>query len=447
MVKDNLMEKLIALFKLALKYLNRYKRRYGFLFMTLVFCFAIVTFITSTKDGMYNNVYYSAQSHYAGDIVAVSYDINDGISHFEENDILTIINAASSIKLKPDYTVLRTIFGYDSVIYFNGNNLRLKYIVGCDWEKEERLLSKMDFTVQPEGPFGEGTFGDEGIILSEPVASRLGAVIGDSISIELNTRWWQKNTGVFIVRGIVKDSSFFGYYKVYVSRLTLNRLLLLNDKDCSSIGFFFDSNSNIEQKRLRLQNALSDYIRMGPLVHNRDELERETSQWVEEGMRVFLYTMPVYLSEISDLLDAMDMLTYFLYGMMLLIIFVSAAVTYRLIIHERAKEMGVMRAIGFYGSDLRLVLWTEVIALGIISLFAGFLLAALFSSAASFLSFSWLPSFEIFQKDGKLSALYTPKTILFNAAFVFITLICAVFFPSLRASKRNLPALLSGEAL
>jgi ABC-type antimicrobial peptide transport system permease subunit len=435
------MEKLIALLRLAVKYLNRYKRRYGFLFAALVFGFAVVTLITSLKDGMYNNVYYSAQSHYAGDITAVGYDINSAIQHMEENEISTIINTANSINLKPEHTVLRTIFGENGVVYFNGNAVKLKYIVGSDWEQEEHLFSKMKFTGQPEMVYGE-----DGIILSEPVARKLGAVMGDSVILEVDTRWWQKNTGVFIVRGIVKDSSIFGYYKVYISRLTLNRLLLFNDADCSSVGFFFNSKSNVEDKRLRLQNALADNIQMGPLVYDRDELKRETEQWTE-GIRIFLYTMPVYLSEISNLLEAMNILTYFLYGMMLLIIFVSAAVTYRLILHERAREMGIMRAIGFYGGDLRLVLWTEVIALGIISLCAGFLLAALLSGLSSFISFSWFPSFEIFQKNGKLSVLYLPKTVLLNVALVFVVLICAAFFPSFKASKRNLPALLSGEAL
>jgi len=441
MVSNNFLEKIIALLKLAVKYLNRYKRRYGFLFSALVFGFAVVTLITSLKDGMYNNVYYSAQSHYAGDITAVGYDPSTGISHMEEKEISTIINTANSINLKPEHTVFRTLFGETGVVYFNGNAVKLKYVVGSDWETEEHIFSKMKFAVQPEM-----VYGDDGIILSEPVARKLGAVMGDSIILEVDTRWWQKNTGVFIVRGIVKDSSIFGYYKAYISRLTLNRLLLFDDADCSSVGFFFSSGTNIEQKRLRLQNALAEKIQMGPLVYNRKELLQETSQWVE-GIRVFLYTMPVYLSEISDLLGAMNILTYFLYGMMLLIIFVSAAVTYRLILHERAREMGIMRAIGFYGGDLRLVLWTEVIALGIISLCAGFLLASVLSGAASFVSFSWFPSFEIFQKNGKLSVLYLPKTVLINVALVFAVLICAAFFPSLKASKRNLLALLSGEAI
>jgi ABC-type lipoprotein release transport system permease subunit len=434
-------EKFTALCKLGIKYLFRYKRRYAFLLAALVFGFGVVTLITSLKDGMYNNVYYSAQSHYAGDITAVGYDSDTGIQHITDNEISTIINTVDSVKIKPEHTVLRTLFGEYGVIYFNGNAVRLKYVVGCDWEKEEHLFSKMDFVTQPEK-----LFGDSGIILSEPVARKLGAVMGDSIILEVDTRWGQKNTGIFIVEGIVYDSSIFGYYKVYISRLALNRLLLFNDNDCSTIGFFFNSMSNIEQIRSRLQNTLTENIQMGPLVYNRDELFRETSQWVP-GIRIFLYTLPVYLSEISGLLDAMNILTYFLYGMMLIIILVSAAVTYRLIIHERAREMGIMRSIGFYGGDLRLVLWVEILSLGIVSLVLGFLLSLLLSRVMLFMSFSWFPSFEIFQKDGKLSVLYLPETVFINVALVFFVLVCAAFFPSLRASQKKLPVLLSGEVL
>jgi ABC-type lipoprotein release transport system permease subunit len=435
-------EKHIALFKLAIKYLNRYKRRYGFLLMSLIFGFAVVTFITSTKDGMYNNVYYSAQSHYAGDIVALGYDSNDyWLHHFSQDEISVVLNAAADAGIKPKYTVLRSRLWEKGTVYFNGNALLQKYVMGCDWENENDLFAKMDF-VSPR----EQVIGDDGIILSAPVAKRLGAVMGDSVVLEVDTKWGQKNTSQFIVRGIVQDASIFGYFKVYISRLSLNHLLLFDDADCSVIGFFLDNPSTAERDRKKLQAVLEKRMLCGPLVNSRDDLLPQ--QWLSwSGFKVLLYTMPVYLSEISDLLDAMNLVTYFLYVMMLLIIFVSAAVTYRLILHERAKEMGIMRAIGFYGGDLRLVLWTEVIALGIISLFVGFLLSAFLSGAASFVSFSWLPSFEIFQKNGKLSVLYLPKTVLINIALVFVTLVCAAFFPSLKASKRNLPALLSGEAL
>jgi len=439
------MEKFFAVFKLGLKYLYRYRRRYGFLMAALIFGFAVVTFITSLKDGMYDNVYYSAQSHYAGDVVAIGYDINvtngDFAHRLGQNEISAILNAADQARINPQYTVLRTIYGVDGIIHFNGNAIQLKYLMGCDWDKEAHLLNKMNF----EEPLSS-TLGNEDIILSVPVARQLGAKMGDNVILETMTRWGQKNTGIFIVKGIVKDTSIFGYYKVYISRLSLNRLEGYDDEDCSSIGFFFDKHGDAELKRRQLQNILSKQIQIGPLVYNRDQMALERDRpW--EGIRVFLYTLPVYLSEISELLEAMNIITYLLYVMMLLIILVSAAVTYRLILHERAKELGTMRIIGFYGSDLRLVLWTEVFVIGIISLIAGFILAQILSWAVSFLSFSWFPGFEIFMKDGKLSPLYLPKTMFVNILLVFIVLFVMALLPSIRASRKNLPGLLSGEPL
>ena len=425
-------EKILMLFRLGIKYLYRYRRRYGFLLIALVFCFAVVTFITSTKDGMYDNVYITAQSHYAGDIIAVGYGI---YKQFHTKEISTILEAVRQAGINPVNTVFRTTSIYD-VIYYNGNALELKTVIGCEWENEEHLFSKMDFSSPVDSPLDENS-----IILSAPVAEHLGAKTGDSIILEVDTVNNQKNTGRYIVKGIVNDASIFGYYKVYISKLSLNRLLLYEDTDCSTIGFFFHDPSAAERNRRILQNILSDKIDMCPLVYNRVQLDEGPTNMV------YLLTLPVYLSEVSDLLDAMNLITYFLYGIMLVIIFASAAVTYSLILHERTKEMGVMRAIGFFGGDLRTVLWTEVIILGVISLIAGFLTALLLNFASSFISFSWFPSFEIFLRNGRLTPLYLLNTVLVNIFFTLLILAAAVIVPSLRASRKNLPSLLSGEPL
>jgi len=438
------MEKILAIIWLGIKYLYRYRRRYVFLAAAMIFCFAIVTFITSAKDGMYDSVYYSAQSHYAGDIVAIGYDSlsAQGFCHrLSRNEISAILKAADISGINPQYTVFRTISGADAVIHYNGSAVQLKDLIGCDWDRESHIFSKMTFD-EPPGSF----IGDDSIVLSAPIARQLDAKKGDMVILEIDTRFGQKNTGQFIIRGIVQDTSIFGYYKAYVSRLVLNRLIAYNDDDCSSIGFFLDDPLTAEQMRARLQKFLTTQVQIGPLVYDRDELAIERDRpW--RGIRVFLYTMSVYLSEISSLLDAMNILTYFLYGMMLIIILVSAAVTYRLILHERASEMGTMRVIGFYGGDLRLVLLSEIIVLGFISLIAGFMLAHVLSWAASFLSFSWFPSFEIFLKNGKLKTMYLPGTILLNILAIFIILFVVALPVSFRITNKNLPNLLSGEPL
>jgi len=442
-----MMEKIFAFFKLGARYLYRYRRRYGFLLAALSFGFAIVTLITSLKDGMYDNVYYTAQSHYAGDVVAAGYDYYSGEGHhlhMGQNEITAILNAAAGMGIDPSAAVLRTLYGSNSLVIYNGAAVRLKYLIGCDWASggEARLFDRMVFA-EPPAPFS----GDNTIVLSAPTAEQLGAKMGDSVTIEVETRWGQKNTATFIITGIVKDTSIFGYLKAYISRTSLNRLILYPDDDCSSIGFFLKSPASAEKVRQHMQAALSEKLAMGPLVNNRAEMDRDESRPGDNRIKVSLYTMPVYLSEISDLLNAMNIITYFLYVMMLLIILVSAAVTYRLILHERTRELGVMRVIGFYGGDLRFVLWTEIAVLGLLSLVTGFILALILSWAVSFLSFSWLPSFEIFMKNGKLTPLYLPGTTLANMATIFLILFAFVVFPSFRVSRKKLPDLLSGEPL
>jgi len=438
------MEKYFAVLRLGIRYLYRYRRRYFFLFAALVLGFAVVTFITSIKDGMYDSVYYSAQSHYAGDIVAIGYDTDtswDYSHRLGKKEIAAIFDAADLSGIAPKHTVLRTHCGSNAIVHFNGETVLLKNLVGCDWDAESFLFDKMTFNVPPE-PFT----GDDCIVLSVPAALKLGAVIGDSVIIEADTRFGQKNTGLFVVKGIVEDNSIFGYFKGYISRLSLNQLMSYENDDCSSVGFFFDDPSEAEKKRVLLQERLAGNVQLGPIVYNRHGLTAERDKpW--KGIRVFLYTLPVYLSEISYLLDAMNLLTYFLYTMMLLIILVSAAVTYRLILHERSREMGIMRSIGFNGGDLRIVLWTEIIVLGIISMIFGFLLALILCWSVSFLSFSWFPGFDIFLKNGRLTAMFLPQTMLINVTFLLFVLFLLALAPSFRVSAKKLPELLSGEAL
>jgi hypothetical protein len=78
---------------------------------------------------------------------------------------------------------------------------------------------------------------------------------------------------------------------------------------------------------------------------------------------------------------------------------------------------------------------------------AGFILAILINWGLGFVSFSWFPSFDIFLKNGKLTALYLRKTVLINMSAVFGILLLAVWFPACRLSRSPLPRMLNGDTL
>jgi ABC-type lipoprotein release transport system permease subunit len=430
--------KLPTLLLLAAKYLLRYRRRYLFLFLALSFGFGIVTLITAVRDGMYENVYQAAQGHYAGDIIAAGYDPGALLPyHLSLEAMGAVEEAAAAAGIRPARTVKRTLFGNRGMVYHNGTAVRLKYVTGVDWEAEKAYLGSLRWTEEP------GAFDDATALLSSPVAGRLGARKGDRVTLEVDTRFGQKNTGSFIVGGVIDDTTIFGYYKVFVSRGALNRLTLLDEGECGIIGIYLEKGANVERRRLLLQSALSQRFQTGPLTHDREELEKAASLPFR-GVKIFLITIPVYLSEVAGLLDAMNIITYFLYAMMLVIILMSALVTYRLILRERRRELGTMRAIGFYGADLRVVLLAETAGLALASLLAGILLALLLQRLVTFVPLAWFPSFEIFLRDGKLSARYLPGTIAVNVLAVFAALILAAALPVWRASREPLPAMLGG---
>jgi ABC-type lipoprotein release transport system permease subunit len=425
--------------RISLKYLWRYRRRYLFLFLALGFGFGVLSVISSLKDGMKENLYLSAQTHYAGDIIAAGYDSTYHLTKTEQDAIFA---AAEAIKLNPVFTAVRTTLHSmkEGSIFFNGNTLALKHIIGVDWDVEKAYLEQFSYT-EPPAPFEEMS-----ILLSRPIAEELGARQGDSLTLEVLTATGQKNTGTFVAAGIVEDSSLFGYYKVYVSRLTLNRLVGFADGDCSIIGFFLKNQRSIETNRQALYTELETRINTGPLIYDRDTFYKE-SQNVEGGIKVLLLTLPVYLSEVAQLMDAIDLASYVLFAMMLAIIMVSAVVTCRLILHERTRETGTMRAIGFYESDLRMVLQLEMAAMAVVSMAAGFLLALLINRLLSYTSFGWFPGFEVFTQNGRLAARYLPRTIIVNILTTGCTIALAIGGQIFRNSRNPLPEMLSGGAL
>jgi ABC-type lipoprotein release transport system permease subunit len=429
--------------KISLQYLWRYRRRYLFLFLALGFGFGVVMVISSLKDGMKENLYLSAQSHYAGDVVAMGYEPDKGITHhLTQTEMDAIFAAAEKINIDPVATAVRTtLMGRrEGSIYFNGNAVPLKYIVGVDWDREAEYFTKLSYIEAP-GRLDEGS-----VLLSAPIAGELGALTGDSIILETYTVTNQRNTGNFIVAGIVEDSSFFGYYKVYMARIALNRLIGFQDNDCSLIGFSLQDRTRGEPARRELYGELGRVARTAPLVYDRDAYEDETDK-AAEGITIFLLTLPVYLSEVAQLMDAIDLASYVLYCMMLAIIMVSAGVTCRLILHERIRETGTMRAIGFYESDVRLIFKLEIFCLAFFSMAAGFFLALFINKLLSHASFSWFPGFEVFMQNGRLSALYLPKTIAINVLAVYCMLTLAVQGPVFRNSRNPLPEMLSGGVM
>jgi len=430
--------KLLTLSLMAFQYFRRYFRRYLFLFVALSFGFGIITAITSLQAGMEQSVYLSAQSHYAGDMAVVGKSKN-GILSFHIRDARVIQSLIKKSGIKTDRIIQRTQFGNTGVIHFNGGAVKHKYVLGVNWQDEAKYLSGLTYI---QGTF-ENWDSEDAMVVSAPVAEELNLQAGDSVLLEVKTGTGQINTGNFVIKAVVDDATIFGYYKCYINQDVLNKLIGFGPDECSTFGIYLKEGADIQKEALVLQNILSKSVETGPLVADKDELLREYGQpW--KDIRHFVITLPVYLSEVAEILTAIELIAYFLYALMILIIIVSVAVTFRLILHEREKEIGTLRAVGFHEADIVFLLMMETVILFLCSLLAGFLFARFLIWALSFVSFSIIPSFEIFMKNGRLVPLFTLHTTFINSAIVLAALIPTVAQPVFSASRKPLPEMLSG---
>jgi len=427
------------IFKLAFKYLIGHFRRYIFLLIALSFGFAVITVMTSLKEGMIQSVFRSSENHYAGHLFVFGLEKSSGFLLVDDDDKIT--SAIEESGLSPLRIVRRTNYFREGLLFFNGTSVRQKNVFGVDWNIEKEDFMDLQYV---EGSAPEKDLkGTNGILISELSSKDLNIGMGDQLTLKVNTRTGQRNTGTFIVKGIIKDNSIFGSYKCFVDRRILNNMLGLEPDQYSSLGLYFPDFRNLKEKSDLLYSVLNKRVNLSPPIRNKNELIFQIDQnW--EGVRYFTIPLDVYVSQVADLLTAMEILSYFLYIIMVLIVMLSVSATYSLILHERTVEIGTMNAIGLSVGNIRIVLILEVLLLFLMAVATGFFAAIVVLKGISLFSFSWIPGFEIFMNNGRLTSSFKAASILWNIVTLMLVSVPAVLIPSLSISKMKLADSLSG---
>ncbi|MBN1523574.1 MAG: FtsX-like permease family protein [Spirochaetales bacterium] len=417
---------------LSIKYLAGHFRRYIFLLVVLCFSFAVITATTTIVEGMTENVFLAAENHYAGHVFVLGYE-KDKRSVLRITDSDTILNVVKNAGFKPAKTVLRTLSYNDASLYFSGVSVKQKYVYGIDWQVEQDDFKKLTFI---DGEASDD-FNNNGIFISEPVAHNLQARVNDDVLLEVQTKTGQKNTLKFIVRGIIRDSSIFGFFKCFVSRTSLNMLLGYDESDCSSIGLFFKKNDDLFEKTDILYTALENIFSLGDPIKNREDFTEQIRADFS-GFRYFVFPLSVYISQVSDLLTAMKFISYFLYVLMIIIAISSLTVTYRLILYERSREIGTVRVLGMQSWNTQIVLVFESVFLFLVAVIAGLFLSLLFTWILSMFSYESIPGFDLFLRKGKLTASYTPGIIFTNILILLLTVLPVVWIPMFNISRADI---------
>jgi putative ABC transport system permease protein len=306
-------------------------------------------------------------------------------------------------------------------------------VTGIDLKREVRLGEVLKVV--------RGRIGDlsrpNTILLFEGHARRLAVTVGDSVTLTGETLLGAKNALDVEVVAIVQDLGRITTGTVLTSKQVVKDLLLVSPSSTSRILVYFSSLDVASERADHLRKA---FARLGLRVLDptNDPFWRvvqiaQGEEW--KGQRIGVSTWEQALANFNWLLSLFKGITWTIVTLLLLVIVIGVMSTLWIIIRERTREIGALRAIGISRSGVLVMFLAET---GILSLGASTLGALTGAGAARLLNLAHIKvgsSLHLFLMADHLVFASTPGTI--GVAVAVITLVVTFFslYPAYRASR------------
>ncbi|MCF7914637.1 MAG: FtsX-like permease family protein [Spirochaetaceae bacterium] len=319
-------------------------RRYRVLLVALVLITAVLTAVLGVVLGVREGLYEKASRYFAGNLVVLGY-IGNGNSLIEEPEPVEAavqrLEGSHGLDLRT-YSRRSTYYNFNTIeLFFSGYYLKQRRLVGVEWDLEQPVLSDFYFV---RGGVPEA--GDQSAaLISSATAEKLQIGVGDELVASIRSDRGRTNTAELIVRGIFSESSFFGY-QTYLHRRTLNRLREAPEERVNEIGVYLKNPIRNEQQAARLLHAelAQDLPTLG-VLQTREAYSTESN--VQREQREYgVVTVGAQLEEIQDLLGAITIIAGIVILMFLTIVVVGVGNTFTMIVWERTREIGTLRAMG-----------------------------------------------------------------------------------------------------
>jgi putative ABC transport system permease protein len=109
--------------------------------------------------------------------------------------------------------------------------------------------------------------------------------------------------------------------------------------------------------------------------------------------------------------------------------------TFRIIMYERTREIGTMRALGMQRKGVRKLFLMEAFFLSLGGTIAGFIFAGIVMTILSLINFGMDSPMFLLLNNGHLSFSLAPLQIMRNILLVSGLTLLAAFFPARKAAK------------
>lgn len=421
---------------IALRNLNRQKKRSFLLGGAIAFGILIVTIINGFTNSFVQNVGENFSNLFAGHMFVEGVERDaDGTTRsiIRDDETLTEVIEAESI---PARAITRRN-EFRGTLLFQGTSVS-QTIVGAYWEEEGYFRERL---ILSSGSFENLIDDRQGIIVSEEIADLLNVEIGDRILVRNRTISGQENAGEFRLAAVSYDPGLFGALSAYANMEYVNELLDVGSDDYRTLGILLDDLGQIDNYAEPLYESLNDRLFMFDRSGSDDEENQiealfsddDEEEW--EGVRYRFYTLNDVLEQADQIVRILNTAGLVILLVLFVIIMVGITNTFRMIMIERIKEIGTMRALGMQRGGIRGLFLLEALFLAIGGALVGLALAGIAMFILSRIFWGLDSPIFILLKNGYMTFRLAPLQVLLHFSVVSGLTMLAAFFPARRAAK------------
>jgi putative ABC transport system permease protein len=253
-------------------------------------------------------------------------------------DDRVLLAALDRSKLAYEHLMRRSSF--TGTLIFEGESLTLR-VDGVDWQRESYLRQRLTLR---RGSW-EAVADPRAVVLSEEIARKLGAEVGDSLLVSLRTVSGQQNAGELRLGAVYYDPGLFSTVSAYASLQAVSELLGLAQGEYMTLGILLPDIRVMERDAIRYREALS---RDGAHLFPRRTMDlmgfgffgSRSSELDWQGTRFQLSTLNDYLGQLNQIVNILKVIGLLILLVLFFIIMVGITNTYRMIMYERTRESG-----------------------------------------------------------------------------------------------------------
>jgi putative ABC transport system permease protein len=442
--------------RIAYRNLNRQKRRSFLLGGAIAFGLLIVTLVNGAAGGFQKNIADNFSHLFGGQVFIQGLErtpTGRRVSVIHDDGALLAAVRESNVpvdRLTKSSGFLGTLM--------RGNKKVVQQVVGLEWSGDTLVKDRLTLL---EGSFSAMS-NPKGIIISRKIADKLGAGLGDTLVVQLRTVTDQANLGDFLVAAISHDPGLSDSLAAYASLPYVNSLINIGAGEYQTLGILLKNrgtaDADTDADAARIYGTLSARVTVmdrAPKTQNADPIQAMLKQHEQnpaaqmfsslikqagdtpwQGMRYRLYTINDVLSQaqLPQMVAAVNGIAFAVLLVLFVIIVVGITNTFRMVIVERTREIGTMRALGMKRKVVRNLFLAEALLLFLGGALCGLAGAAVIMGVLRLVNFG-SGTFAMMLQEGRMSFAIPAAQTAAQLLVVAVLTLLAALFPARRAAR------------